>query len=364
MKKGSHEVSSWGRDGTRHLRGSARLCPKRMKLIRIDPYIVALLATVGIASVFPCRGEFALLMNGAADVAVALLFFLYGGRLARDVVVAGVTAWRLQLVVIASTFVLFPLVGLGLEALLARFLPASLRMGIVFLSVLPSTVQSSIAFTSIARGNVPAAICSATLSNLAGVILTPILTTTLLAGVQGVPMSLDSLWKLVLFLLVPFFLGQALRPKIGSWLEKNNSWLGYVDRGSILLVVYTAFSQGVVDGIWSRIPATSLIWIVLISAVMLGVILTLLTWGARRLGFNTQDEIAIVFCGSKKSLASGLPMAKLLFHGPELGSIILPLMLFHQLQLMVCAVVARRYAARVDVDAASHATERDTSASE
>jgi sodium/bile acid cotransporter 7 len=314
--------------------------------IRIDPYVVALLATVGLASLFPCRGTVATVMERAVSVGIALLFFLYGGRLARDVIVSGMTRWRLQVVVFLATFVLFPLLGLGLRAALSSWMAAPLLDGIVFLAVLPSTVQSSIAFTSIARGNIPAAICSATVSNLAGVVLTPFLVAVLLGKGDGSSGSLDAVWKIVGFLLVPFVVGHALRPVIGEWLTRNKNWLGYVDRGSILLVVYTAFSAGVVSGIWRQVPPISVLLLVVVSAALLGSVMGIMTWVARRLGFDKEDEIAIVFCGSKKSLASGLPMAKILFAGPTVGLIVLPLMLFHQLQLMVCAALARRYALR------------------
>jgi sodium/bile acid cotransporter 7 len=311
-----------------------------------DPYVLALLGAVGLATVLPCRGHAATVLGGVADGGIALLFFLYGGRLARSVVVRGMTSWRLQLLVLLSTFGLFPMLGLGLRFALGRWLPGPLGLGVVFLAVLPSTVQSSIAFTSIARGNVPAALCAATLSNVIGVFLTPVLVALLLGHAQGAPRSFGAIGNIVFFLLVPFVVGHLLRPKIGAWLERNHGWLHYVDRGSILLVVYVAFSAGVVSGIWHRLPPISLLVLGLVSAALLGSVAVTLTWTARRLGFCTEDEIAIVFCGSKKSLASGLPMGKLLFAGPALGVVVLPLMLFHQLQLMVCAVLARRYARR------------------
>lgn len=314
--------------------------------IRIDPYILALFATVGVATLVPVRGQMATVTERLADVAIALLFFLYGGRLARSYIVAGMTHWRLQLVVFLATYLLFPALGVALSAALSGWVAAPLLAGIVFLSVLPSTVQSSIAFTSIARGNIPAAICSATVSNLVGVVLTPLLVALLLGRIHGSAAPVDAIWKIVGFLLVPFAVGHALRPIIGEWLTRNASWLGYVDRGSILLVVYVAFSEGVVSGIWGQLPPASLLVVVLVSAALLAVVIGTTTWLARRLRLSTEDEIVLVFCGSKKSLASGLPMAKLLFAGSAVGLVVLPLMIFHQLQLMVCAALARRYARR------------------
>lgn len=324
--------------------------------IRIDPYIVALFATVAVATILPARGQAATATSALADAAVALLFFLYGGRLARSYIVAGLKHWRLQLAVFLATFGLFPLIGLGLSAALAGWMAAPLLAGIVFLCLLPSTVQSSIAFTSIARGNVPGAICAATVSNLAGVVLTPALVAGVLERGAGSMASLGAIWKIVFFLLLPFIVGHALRPWIGEWLAKSQRWLSYVDRGAILLIVYTAFSEGVVSGLWRQLPPADLAWLVALCAGLLGVVLVITTWTARRLGFVVKDEIVVVFCGSKKSLASGLPMAKLLFAGPAVGMIVLPLMIFHQLQLMVCAALARRYARRPE-------PEREVSAS-
>ncbi|WP_232376489.1 bile acid:sodium symporter family protein [Amycolatopsis aidingensis] len=308
----------------------------------VDPYLLALLGTVALASVLPARGAGTAVVDGGADIAVGLLFFLYGARLSPRAVADGVRHWRLHLVVFASTFVLFPLLGLAAHALVPAVLTSELYVGLVFLCVLPSTVQSSIAFTSIARGNVPAAICSASLSNLAGIVLTPVLVGLLLATRGGI--SAQPMLDIGVQLLLPFAAGQLLRRWIGEWITRNRRVLGYVDRGSILLVVYSAFSQGVQAGIWQQLPVPRLGALLAVSAALLGLVLLVTSGSARWLGFNLEDRIAIVFCGSKKSLASGVPMAAVLFADQGVGLIVLPLMLFHQLQLMVCAVLARRYA--------------------
>jgi solute carrier family 10 (sodium/bile acid cotransporter), member 7 len=216
----------------------------------------------------------------------------------------------------------------------------------MFLCCLPSTVQSSIAFTSIARGNVAAAICSASLSNLIGIVLTPLLVTLLLfTGTHAGALSLGSVREIMSQLLVPFVAGQLLRRWIGGFVTKHKKVLGYVDRGAILLVVYTAFSKGVVDGIWERLTPMSLLLLV-VNIVLLAIVTATTAFASCKLGFSREDEIAIVFCGSKKSLASGVPMAIVLLPAATVGLTILPLMLFHQIQLMVCAWLARRYAAR------------------
>ena len=317
----------------------------------LDPYILAIFGTVGLASVLPASGEGAVVAGHVTQGVIALLFFLYGSRLSREAVVAGVTHWRLQLLVFVSSFVLFPLLGLGLGWLVRGLLAPPLVLGLIFLSMLPSTIQSSIAFTSIGRGNVPAAVCSASLSNLLGIVITPLLV-GLVLSVGGRGFSLHAVWDITRQLFVPFLAGQLLRPWLGEWMSRNRRVLGLVDRGSILLVVYTAFYESVDRGLWHQIGVGSLLALLGLAALLLAAVLASTTWLSRRLGFSTQDEVSIVFCGSKKSLASGLPMANILFAGSSVGLIVLPLMLFHQIQLMACAVLAQRYARRSAATAA------------
>jgi sodium/bile acid cotransporter 7 len=232
--------------------------------------------------------------------------------------------------------------GLTARAVAPGLLPAPLWAGLLLLCVLPSTVQSSIAFTSIARGNVPAALCAATASNLLGMVLTPLLAGLLLHTHGG--FSVHAVGEIAMQLLLPFLAGQLARPWIGDWMSNNRSLLNIVDRGSILLVVYVAFSEGVTQGIWHQLDLATLGTLLLVDIALLVSVLGLTTLASRLLGFSRADEIAVVFCGSKKSLASGLPMATVLFAGQSAGLIVLPLMLFHQVQLMACAAMARRYA--------------------
>lgn len=311
----------------------------------IDPYLVALMATVALAAVFPAHGVGATVANDAVSVAVALLFFLYGARLSPVAVWEGLLHWRLQSLVFASTYVLFPVLGLILTRTLGGWLPSELVAGLIFVCILPSTVQSSIAFTSIARGNVPAALCSASVSNLFGMVLTPLLVVLLLDS-KGGGFSTRAVESIALQLLMPFIAGQLLRRWIGPFLQRHKAPISIVDRGSILLVVYAAFSEGMVAGIWSQVTLGDLGLVIALDVVLLAAVLAITTFASRRLGFSKEDEIAIVFCGSKKSMASGIPMANILFPGQALGLIVLPLMLFHQAQLFACAVLAQRYARR------------------
>jgi sodium/bile acid cotransporter 7 len=320
------------------------MSPKARLLSRlpIDPYIAAIVGMVCLASLLPVHDMGAVVAGHVTTAAIALLFFLHGARLAPQAALAGARHWRLHAIVLASTFVLFPALVLIARALYPQFLSAPLWTGLILLAVLPSTVQSSIAFTSIARGNVPAALCAATVSNLLGMLLTPLLAGILLSSQGG--FSIKGVGDILLQLLLPFAAGQLSRPLIGGWAQRNRALLGMVDRGSILLVVYTAFSEGVTQGIWHQLGLADLGRLLTIDAALLAAVLAITTYGSRLLGFSRADEVTIVFCGSKKSLASGLPMATVLLAGQSVGLIVLPLMLFHQIQLMVCAWLAKRYA--------------------
>ncbi|KKB77127.1 membrane protein [Devosia soli] len=314
---------------------------KRLKRFGLDYYLFLLLGTVVLATLLPASGLGAEIVDQVAYYAVALLFFLYGAKLNTSAIVAGIANWRLQGLVFIFTYVMFPLCGLALAAVLSPWIEEELAIGIVYLSILPSTVQSSIAFTSIARGNVPAAVCAASLSNILGVFLTPALVAMLLHA-SGDGISLQSLLDIGLQILAPFVAGQVLRPLVGGFISKHGLMTQVVDRGSILIIVYSAFSAGVIAGIWEEVGPTSLTIILLANGLLLAVVMMATWWAGRAAGLDPADRFTLLFCGSKKSLASGLPMANILFAGQAVSMIILPLMLFHQIQLFVCAIIAQR----------------------
>ncbi|CAI8723963.1 MULTISPECIES: bile acid:sodium symporter family protein [Pseudomonas] len=311
-----------------------------------DNFTLTLIGVVTLASLLPASGQVAVGFGWLTNIAIALLFFLHGAKLSRESIIAGAGHWRLHLLVFSLTFVLFPLLGLALKPLLSPLIGNDLYMGMLYLCALPATVQSAIAFTSLARGNIPAAICSAAASSLFGIFLTPLLV-ALLLNVHGEGSStLDAILKISVQLLLPFIAGQIARRWIGNWVARNKSWLKFVDQGSILLVVYGAFSEAVIEGLWQQIPLLDLVGLVLVCCIVLTLVLVAATVLGKAFGFNQEDRITILFCGSKKSLATGVPMAQVLFAGSTIGLLILPLMLFHQIQLMVCAVLAQRYAKR------------------
>jgi sodium/bile acid cotransporter 7 len=317
-----------------------------MGRIRLDSFTIALVLTVALATVFPCRGFLAGIFDVVTTVAIGLLFFLHGAKLSRESIVAGASHWRLHALVFTGTFILFPLLGLLFRPLGAMVLTPQLYLGVMFLCVLPSTVQSSIAFTSIAGGNVSAAICSAAASNVFAVFLTPMLVRGLIGAKSSDQSLMRSFEAIILQILVPFVVGHLLRPWVGQWVQRSRRLTAGVDRGSILLVVYTAFSAAVVEGLWKQIPLSALAALLLLDCMLLTIVMITMWALGSLFAFGHADKITILFCGSKKSLATGVPIAKVLFDASILGAMILPLMLFHQIQLVACAVLAQRWAAR------------------
>ena len=313
-------------------------------LKHIDTYTLALFGMVVLAALMPVYGAGYEIASTLSKLVVALLFFLHGVKLSPNNLWAGLTHWRLHLLIIGATFFLFPILGLLLKPAFKPLLGPELYMGLMFICVLPSTVQSSIAFTSIAGGNVAAAVCAASASSLLGVFVTPLLV-GLLMGSTSVGFSGQAVVDLCIQLLLPFALGQALRFKLAPALNKHKSLIGYMDRLSILFIVYVSFSHGTVTGLWSPLNPGLFLILCLACAVILALALLLTNRAALWLGFDRADRIAIVFCGSKKSLASGVPMANIIFPAAIASGIILPLMIFHQMQLMVCAYIARHWAA-------------------
>ena len=315
------------------------------RLKKPDPLIVLIILAVIIAIIAPARGNFADIFGQLTNVAIALLFFLYGARLSTQEALNGLKHWRLHLTILAFTFMVYPLIGIALRPLTA-VISHDMYLGILFLTLVPSTVQSSVAFTSIAKGNVAGAIVSASASNLVGVIITPLLVMLLMGTGGEVHIDTSVFGEIALLLLAPFVLGQLTRRWVGKVAQSKATKV--VDRGSIAMVVYSAFSKGVVDGIWSSISLWDLAFLVVFAAAFVAFMLWLTRNASQKMGFNRADTIAIEFCGSKKSLATGLPMASVIFAsgGASLGLLILPLMIYHQVQLMMCSWLAARYAQR------------------
>jgi sodium/bile acid cotransporter 7 len=320
----------------------------------IDRFTLLLLGAVGLATWLPVQGSLADGLAVVVTLAVALLFFLHGVALSRQQIVAGATHWRLHIIITAFTFIFFPLVVLPINQIsvvLPDWMPADLGLGFLYLGVLPSAVSSSIAFTAMAKGNVPAAICSAAASNVFGMMLTPFLLLMLVSSSGAGDLSvLEALKDIVLQLLLPFAVGHAMRPWLGGFMARHENLSTRYDQCVIWLVVYSAFSHSVASGLWQKLPVSAVFLTIALCILLLVFFMFMARFVVRRLGLPLEDEAAVVFCGSKKSLASGLPMAKVLFSGhPGFGMIVLPIMCYNQIQIIIGAMLAQRY--KKDIEA-------------
>lgn len=312
-----------------------------LKLLALDRFTILLIIMVILASILPLSGDAESVFSIVTSTAIAILFFLHGAKISREALVDGIMHWKFHLIVFAFTFFLFPVLGLLAKPVLLPVLGQELYWGFLFMCFLPSTVQSSIAFTSVANGNVASAVCSASFSNLIGMFITPILVSFFILGqAQHDFDPTSSVIQIALLLLVPFVLGQLLRPYVYPYMLKIPNLVKVFDQGTILMVVYGAFSSAVVAGLWEIVSGKTLIILTLICSIFLTVIMLLAFYIPKWLGFNKADQIAMFFCGSKKTLASGVPMAQILFAGQPIGMIVLPIMIFHQIQLMVCGILA------------------------
>ena len=304
----------------------------------IDPLTVLVLVVLVAGLVVPVRGVAADAGRWAVTVAVVLLFFGYGVRTSRAELHDAVRAWRLQVAVLVATFVVFPVLGV-----LAHLVPGlgDLGDGVLYLALLPSTVQSSVVLTSVARGNVPGAITAATASNVVGIVATPALVAVLM-GRTGGGLGPGALVGVLTHLVVPFAAGQVAQRWWGLWVREHSQVTKVTDRGTVVLVVYVSVSEATASGAWTRLTPRHLAVLLAVCAVLL-VAMLVATWrGGAWLGLPRGDRIALLMCGSKKSLATGLPMASVLFAPAAAASVALPVIVFHQLQLAVCAVLARR----------------------
>ena len=316
-----------------------------LKSLIPDRFVVVLLATVVFASILPVQGEYANVASTISSCAIFLLFFLHGLRLPRAEVITAIRNWRLQLAVMFFVFAVMPLVAYMIAPLTISWLPSGVVIGIMFLGLLPSTVQSAISYASIAGGNVAASVMASALTNLSAIIITPLLVVLVIGAAGGDALSLNVAIKIITILLLPFTLGQIMGRWLGPWAIRQKALLSFMDRGAIAIAVYVAFSSAVVAGLWQVLDLKHLLGLIGLVTVLL-VFAFGGSWTLAKLcGFNRADSISLIFAGAHKSIATGAPLAAILFAGPEAGMVILPALIYHQLQLIVSAPLANRLAA-------------------
>ncbi|MAL01611.1 MAG: bile acid:sodium symporter [Alcaligenaceae bacterium] len=307
-----------------------------------DSYTFLLVGTVVLASYLPADGMFAIGLKYITVAAIALLFFLHGAKLPRQAIIDGVTHWRLHALILSCTFLFFPVMGFVLRPLLQPMINHELYLGVLYLCMLPATVQSAVALTSIAGGNVPASVCSASFSTLLGILITPFLVNGLITSTMGSASTFDSIVQIFMQLMLPFLAGHLLRPYFDTLFKRTGKLLSFVDRGAILLVIYSAFSAAVVGGIWQKISWEMIVGLLVISFILLILSMIYVYGLAVWFGFNREDRITALFGGAQKSLATGVPMSQVLFSAATAGVIVLPLMLFHLLQLIISSMIAQK----------------------
>ncbi|KFE53789.1 bile acid:sodium symporter family protein [Pseudomonas syringae] len=322
---------------------------KHLKRVVTDWFLCGMVLATVLAYFFPGFGATGGGMHAewVINIGVFVVFFLHGVNLSSEQIRHGLKNWRLHIMVQVFTFVVFPVIWLICDKAFGAYIPALLMLGFLYLCALPSTISSSVALTGSAGGNVPAAILNASMSSVFGIFMTPWLVSLVIGtGSGGIDLG-PTLLKLSLMLLLPLVLGQLVRPLIGKFFAKHKKYTNLIDKIVILLLVYAAFCNSMVSGLWQTQGNAVIAMAFVGSGVLLAVILLLTTGTARVLKFNHADKVAAVFCATKKSLAAGAPMAALIFgNNPGLGLILLPIMIYHPLQLIVCSVMAENYANR------------------
>lgn len=314
----------------------------------LDRFIFGLLGMVLLAYLWPQggTGEGTFSLSNLTNYGVSIIFFFYGLRLNPAKLWSDLGNWRLHIVVQLSTFVLFPLLVLAGKNFFENEQNELIWLGIFFLAAVPSTVSSSVVMVSVAEGNIAAAIFNASISSLLGVFITPLLMGLVLSSSAGVGVEMGAvILKLMLQVLAPVILGIILHAKLGGGAQQHRNKLKYFDQSVILLIVYTSFSKSFATDMFSGLTIGDLL---LLGIGMLGLfflVFLLISLVSRLMGFNREDRIAVVFCGSKKSLVHGTVMSKVIFSNAGVtGMVLLPLMIYHALQLIAASMIAQRMA--------------------
>jgi len=313
---------------------------------KFDWFLPGMFVAVVLACIFPGPGAQGGWMHPEllTKAGVALIFFLHGVALSFASLRSGILQWKLHLVVQGCCYVLFPLIGLGIYYSTGRWLPTDLRIGFLYLCALPSTVSTSVAMTATAHGNVPVAVFNASLSSLIGVVVTPLwMSLATQAGGEQEPL-VSVILDLMKWLVLPLVVGQLVRPWLGDWAARNKKRINTVDKLTILLLAYTSFCDSVRMGVWTEHGVTAILVTFFGSLLLFFVVYQCVGRVCDLLGLSWPDRIATVFCGSKKSLATGVPMAQIMFgSNPGLGLILLPIMIYHPMQLIICGILASRW---------------------
>ena len=317
-----------------------------------DGFLLMIVTMILMAYFFPEPGmvKEPISLGDIANVGVSFIFLFYGLGLSVEKLKAGLANWKMHIVVQLTTFLIFPIIVLACRPLFMNAGLELLWLGVFFLAALPSTVSSSVVMVSIAKGNIPAAIFNASISSLIGVVVTPLWVGLFIASATGHFDISDIVIKLVLQVLLPVIIGISLNARFGAFAEKYKKQLKYFDQAVILTIIYTSFCKSFTEHLFDGFTAVELVG--LTTGMMLLFFLVFFCVGlvCRLLGFSEEDRITVLFCGSKKSLVHGTVMSKVLFqHSTITGIVLLPLMLYHALQLIAASIIAQSMARRKEV---------------
>lgn len=313
--------------------------------LKIDGFVVAILIVIALAYVFPGLGreDSAVPLDTIGSIGVSLIFFFYGLKLSREKIVSGLKNWKLHIAVQSCTFLLFPLITLSIYPFIHTEHELLIWLAFLFLAALPSTVSSSVVMVSMAKGNVPAAIFNASISGLIGIVVTPLWMGIFLQRTSQ-DFSLDEIYlKLAVEILAPVLLGILLQRHLGKFAQQFSRQLSLFDRSVILLIIYKSFAESFDQKVFSSVRLFDLASITVLVLLLFYLVYYLSGYLARRLGFSREDRITTQFCGTKKSLVHGTVFSKILFqNGAATGIMLLPLMIFHAIQLFIISIIASR----------------------
>ncbi|WP_366187402.1 bile acid:sodium symporter family protein [Flavobacterium ovatum] len=322
---------------------------KALSKVGFDSFLLMIGAMILLAYFFPMPGMIKepVSLEEIANVGVSLIFLFYGLRLSVEKLKAGLVNWKMHIIVQLTTFLFFPLLVLAFRPLFMNTEYELLWLGVFFLAALPSTVSSSVVMVSIAKGNIPAAIFNSSISSLIGVVVTPLWVGLFIASVTGDFDVTQIFIKLILQVLLPVIIGICLNSRFGALAEKYKKQLKQFDQAIILTIIYTSFCKSFSEHIFEGFTAFELAALAVAMMTLFLVVFFCVGLLSTLFGFSVKDRITVLFCGSKKSLVHGTVMSKVLFpHSTITGIILLPLMLYHALQLTAASIIAQKMARR------------------
>jgi len=319
--------------------------------MKIDGFVLSIIAVIGIAYIFPQWGipESEIPIDTISAIGISLIFFFYGLKLSPTKLKEGIKNWKLHLLIQASTFLIFPLLVLLFYPLIKNETQETIWLAFFFLAALPSTVSSSVVMVSIAKGNIPAAIFNASISGIIGVVLTP-LWMGLFVQQTGTDFSITDIYiKLIVQIILPVVFGILLQRFLGVFALKHSKLLTRFDKSVILLIIYKSFASSFADNLFSTVSILDLLMLIVSVFLLFGILFFLTGFLAKKMQFNTEDQITAQFCGTKKSLVHGTVFSKIIFGNmASIGIILLPIMLYHAIQLLIISIVASKRSFKVE----------------